>query len=146
VITCPGQVVPAEARHEIRGTWTLKSIYPTQNVQGPGPSQQRQLLQSQIVIGVTSIKACGQSVTITSADVKAVSASEFLANNLVPLDSVGIHKPSVVEVILNQRQSGTCFGAFPMPGQDIYIKGSDELVIAFEGVFYRAIRDKAQIN
>jgi len=143
VVACMGQAGSASKEDVIRGTWTLNSVYPTPNVQGPDVMQQRKLLRSQIIIDANSIKSCGQSAKITSTDVKKVSADEFLADNLVPLHSVGIHRPSVTQVVLNQRQSGTCFGAFPMPGLDIYIKSRDELVIAFEGVFYRAVKDKA---
>ena len=142
VSMCIGQAAPVNTQGRIRGTWILKSIYPTQNVQGPGPSQQRKLLRSLIVISASSVTACGQSAAITSTDVKEVSASEFLADNLVPLDSVGIRKSNVLEIILNNRLSGTCFEVFPMPGQDIYVKSKGELVIAFEGVFYRAVRLK----
>jgi hypothetical protein len=141
-ITYGGQPAHIGMRDQIRGTWILRSIYPTQNVQGPNPSEQRKLLSTQIVIDATSIKACGQSVPIKSTDVKEVSATDFLAENLVPLDSVGIHKSSVTEVLFNQRRSGTCFGAFPIPGQDVYIKSRDEMVVAFEGAFYRAVRKK----
>jgi len=143
VVACIGQAALASKQGVIRGTWTLKSVYLTPNVQGPDPMQQRSLLGSQIVIDATSIGSCGQSARITSTDVKKVSADEFLDDNLVSLDSVGIHRPSVTQMVLNQGQSGICFGAFPMPGLDIYIKNRDELVIAFEGVFYRAVRDKA---
>jgi hypothetical protein len=146
VVACIGQAASASKEGVIRGTWTLKSVYSTPNVQGPDAMQQRKLLRSKIVIDATSINSCGQSAKITSTEVKNVSADEFLADNLVPLDSVGIHGPSVTQVVLNQRQSGTCLGAFPMPGLDIYIKGRDELVIAFEGVFYRAVRDKADCH
>lgn len=49
---------------------------------------------------------------------------------------------TVMEVVLNERQSGRCFAAFPLPGQDVYLKSKDEIVIAFEGVFYRVVRKK----
>jgi hypothetical protein len=139
---CSGQDAHTNSLDAVRGTWTVKSIYPTQNVQGPSPSQQRKLLRSHISISNASLKVCGHSVAITSVDVHQVSANDFLSDNRVPLEEVGIHTPSVTEIVINKRQSGTCFQAFPLPGQDLYIKDKGELVIAFEGVFYRAVKDR----
>lgn len=130
------------AADEIRGTWVITSIYNTQNVQGPSPDEQKKLIGSEIVYSDRSLKSCGQSVAITSVDQNRVDASHFLANTLVRFKEVQIYASEVTEVVLNNREAGTCFGAFPQPGQDIYLKSKDEILIAFEGVFYRALRKK----
>jgi hypothetical protein len=124
----------------VSGTWVLKSIYPTQNVQGPSGSEQRKLLGSDIVFKAHSLEACGQSVPITSVETKQIGPSDFSADTRATFTEVGIETPTVTEIVINDRESGTCFGAFPLPGQIIYIKGKNELLIDFEGVFYRAVR------
>jgi len=118
------------------------SIYHTQNVEGPSPAEQKKLIGSEIVYSTRSLKACGQSVQITSTKTNRVDSGEFLANTRVRFNDVEIAAPSVTEVVLNNRQAGTCFGVFPLPGQDIYLKSKDEILIAFEGVFYRVVRKK----
>jgi hypothetical protein len=130
------------AADEIRGTWVITSIYNTQNVQGPSPDEQKELIGSEIVYSDRSVKSCNQSVAITSVDQNRDDASDFLANTLVRFSEVQIHGSQVTEVVLNNREAGTCFGAFPLPGQDVYLKGKDEILIDFEGVFYRALRKK----
>ncbi len=124
----------------IYGAWVLKSIYPTQNIQGPSPAQQKKLLGTTIVLNAKTLKACGQSVPVKTIKVNHISASEFLGDNHVRFSEVGVKGASIIEIIINNRQSGTCFDVFPLPGQDIYVKNKNEILIYFEGVFYRALR------
>jgi hypothetical protein len=138
---CFSQSTPVDALH-ISGTWMIKSIYTTPNVEGPNLFQQKKLLDSTIVLDSRSLKACGQSVPITSVEVYQVTGADFLANTQVRFEEVGIGTPSITEIVINSRQSGSCFEAFPLPGQDIYIKSKDEILIDFEGVFYRAVRKR----
>jgi hypothetical protein len=128
--------------HDVRGTWVLESIYRTSNVEGPGPSEQKKLLGTTIILNAGSVSACGQSVAVKSIRASQVSSDDFLLNTKVRFTEVGINTPEITEVIINNREAGTCFGAFPLPGQDIYVKNKDELLIYFEGVFYRALRKK----
>jgi len=124
----------------VYGTWILKSIYPTQNVEGPSPAQQKKLLGTTIVLDASTLKACGQSVPVKTIKVNQVSSTDFLQDNRVRFSEVGVEGESVTEIVINHRQSGTCFGAFPLPGQDIYVKSKNEVLVYFEGVFYRALR------
>jgi hypothetical protein len=126
----------------IRGIWVIKSIYPTQNIEGPNPSQQKKLVGTQIVLNVQTLKACGQSVPISSVHVRQINADDFLSNTRVRFNEVGIDTPTITEIVINNREAGSCFGAFPLPGQDLYVKSKNEVLVAFEGVFYRAVRKK----
>jgi hypothetical protein len=132
----------SDAASAIRGTWVIKSIYRTQNIQGPSPAEQKKLIGSRIVYSDRSLQSCGQSVAITSTDRFQVDSADFLANTRVRFSEVEIDARSVTEVVLNNRQAGSCFEAFPLPGQDVYLKSKDEILICFEGVFYRAERKK----
>ena len=148
ITTCLGQDSSLEQDSSmkqlnlIKGTWVLKSIYQTQNVEGPSVSEQKKLLGTSITLDGGVLKACGQSVPVKSITVIEVSSDDFLTNTLARFNDVGVDTTSIKEVVINGRQSGTCFGAFPIPGQDVYIKSRDELLIDFEGVFYRAVRKK----
>jgi hypothetical protein len=124
----------------VYGTWILKSIYPTQNVEGPSPAQQKKLLGTAIVLNASTLKACGQSVPVKTIKVNQVSSTDFLEDNRVRFSEVGVEGASITEIVINHRQSGTCFDAFPLPGQDIYVKNKNEILVYFEGVFYRALR------
>ena len=137
---CFGQNEAANESATIYGTWILKSIYPTQNVEGPSPAQQKKLLGTAIVLDASTLKACGQSVPVKTIKVNQVSSNDFLQDNRVRFSEVGVEGESVTEIVINHRQSGTCFGAFPLPGQDIYVKSKNEILVYFEGVFYRALR------
>ena len=137
---CSGQIETANESAMVYGTWILKSIYPTQNVEGPSPAQQKKLLGTAIVLNASLLKACGQSVPVKTIKVNQVSSTDFLEDNRVHFSEVGIEGDSVTEIVINHRQSGTCFNAFPLPGQDIYVKNKNEILVYFEGVFYRALR------
>jgi hypothetical protein len=126
----------------IRGSWVIESIYRTPNIQGPSPAEQKKLVGSRITYGDRTLESCGQSVPITSTDEFQVDSADFLANTLVRFSDVEVDAQVVTEVVLNNRQAGRCFEAFPLPGQDVYLKSKDELLISFEGVFYRALRKK----
>ena len=142
MLPAPAQDAQNGPASAIRGTWIIKSIYHTQNVQGPSPTEQKKLVGSEIVYGDQNLNSCGQSVPITSIDQHQVDSAEFLANTRVRFTEISIHATAVIEVVLNDRQAGRCFEAFPLPGQDVYLKSKDEIVIAFEGVFYRGVRKK----
>ena len=75
---CHGQSETANAPALIYGTWILKSIYPTQNVEGPSPAQQKKLLGMAIVLDASTLKACGQSVPVKVIKVNQVSSTDFL--------------------------------------------------------------------
>ncbi|MHB8615763.1 MAG: hypothetical protein ACYC93_06805 [Candidatus Acidiferrales bacterium] len=137
---CSGQNETANESTMVYGTWILKSIYPTQNVEGPSPAQQKKLLGTTIVLNARTLKACGQSVPVKSIKVNQVSSTDFLEDNRVRFSELGVEGASITEIVINHRQSGTCFDAFPLPGQDIYIKNKNEILVYFEGVFYRALR------
>jgi len=126
--------------HATEGTWVLKSIYRTPNVQGPSPTEQRTLIGSEIVIGGTYLRACGQSVPIRSRSIHNLNADQFLFGTHVRFTDVGIDGPTVTEIVLNDGKAGRCFGAFPVPGQRLYVKSRSELLVDFEGTFYRAVR------
>lgn len=143
---CFGQSVSTDESHIIIGTWVIKSIYTTQNVEGPNPSQQKKLLGTAIVLNAHSLSACGQSVPIKSIKVNQISSADFLANTRARFSEVGVEAQSITEVVINDRQSGTCFDVFPIPGQDIYIKDKNEILIDFEGVFYRALRKNGELK
>jgi hypothetical protein len=139
---CVSQSDSISQWHIISGTWVLTSIYPTSNVEGPSPSEQKKLLGTSIILNADSLEACGQSAPVKSIRASQVSSVQFLSNTRVRFAEVGINTREITEVIINNRQAGNCFGVFPLPGQDVYIKNKDELLIYFEGVFYRAVRKK----
>lgn len=126
----------------IHGTWVIKSIYHTKNIEGPGPHEQKKLIGSTIVYSNRSLESCGQLVPIRRVEKRQIDSSHFLADTRVRFSEVEVNAPEVTEVILNDRQAGSCFGAFPQPGQDIYLKSKDEILVYFEGVFYRAVRKR----
>jgi hypothetical protein len=137
---CSGQNGTANGSTMVYGTWILKSIYPTQNVEGPSRAQQKKLLGTTVVLNASALEACGQSVPVKTVEVNQVSSADFLENNRVRFSEVGVEGASITEIVINHRQSGTCFDAFPLPGQDIYVKNKNEILVYFEGVFYRALR------
>lgn len=124
----------------IKGKWVLKSIYVTQNAQGPSLLERRKLLGSVITFTAHSLISCGKSVPIRTIKLHTVQESQFLENTGVRFREVNLNNSKIEEVIINDRQSGLCLNAFPVPGLDIYIKGRNEILIDFEGIFYRALR------
>jgi hypothetical protein len=137
---CSGQNEMANESTMVYGTWILKSIYPTQNVEGPSPSQQKKLLGTTIILNASTLKACGQSVPVKTIKVNQVSSTDFLDGTRVRFSEVGVKAAGITEIVINHRQSGTCFDVFPLPGQDIYVKDKNEILVYFEGVFYRGLR------
>jgi hypothetical protein len=136
------QEVQSKADGLIRGAWVIKSIYHTPNIQGPGVEEQKSLIGSKLVYSGQSLRSCGQAVPIKPIREYQVDSADFLANTRVRFSDVEIKAQRVTEVVLNNRQAGSCLKAFPSPGQDVYLKNKDEILIDFEGVFYRALRMK----
>ena len=122
------------------GTWVVKSIYKTSNIQGPSVEEQVSLLGTLIILSPDFLQSCGQSVPVKSVVVADLSSSEFLAGTNVRFQDLNLRLSRVTEVVINNRELGSCFGAFPLPGQDIYIRNRNEIIVSFEGVFYRAIK------
>ena len=125
---------------ELAGTWTLTAIYKTANPQGPSPSEQKRLLGAHIIYSAQKLTSCGASVEVETVERRRVSREDLLDGWHVRFSDLRLQGDSVQEVIVNRRQSGSCFGAFPLPGQDVYVRNQNEIIVAFEGVFYRAVR------
>lgn len=140
VSVCSGQNETANEPTMVYGTWILKSMYRTQNVEGPSPAQQKKLLGTTIVLNASTLKACGQSVPVKTIKVNQISSTDFIDETRARFSEVGVEAASITEIVINDRQSGTCFDAFPLPGQDIYIKDKNEILVYFEGLFYRGLR------
>lgn len=141
--TCvSGQDSTSDKRSLIKGTWVLKSIYKTQNATGIDGPQQRALLNSHISYTSDSLASCKQSVPITSVDINERSTEDLFADTNVGADELKLSSAKITQVTFNKTQSGNCFGTFTLPGEDVYIKGKNELIVNFVGVFYRAVRQK----
>ena len=141
MLACASSAAGVEFPNQILGEWVIESIIQTDAIQGPSLSQQKKLLGSTIEYQENSMKACwSEAVPITSYEKKKLNANDFLSENKVPLGSLGIQQDLVSEITLNNRQAGTCFEDFPLPGQVIFIKNKKEIIIAFEGVYYLARR------
>lgn len=128
-------------RSPIEGVWILKSIYKTQNATGVDGPQQKSLLNSRISYKSNSLTSCKQSVPIATVEINERSTRDLFADTNVGADELKLSGAKVTEVIFNKTQSGNCFGTFTLPGEDVYIKGKNELIINFVGVFYRAVRE-----
>lgn len=141
--TCSSGQHPApEKQSPIKGTWVLKSIYKTQNATGIDGAQQKELLNSRVTYTSSSLNSCKQSTPITFVEINERSTKDLFADTNVGADELKLSGPKVTEVTFNKTQSGNCFGTFTLPGEDVYIKGKDEIIINFVGVFYRALREK----
>lgn len=125
---------------DLVGTWTLISIYRTSNVQGPSDSEAKRLLGTHIVYNVHTISSCGADNPIAAVKEKKLSPEDLLFDARIRFPELGLRGNAVKEITLEAGNSGTCFGAFPLPGQRFYIKSKNELVVDFEGVCYRAVR------
>ncbi len=118
----------------------MKSIYATHNVTGINLKQQKKLLNSRISYDKGILQSCSQRVRIDKVDIKQVSAKDFFAGRYVHFAEVDIYAPTITEVVINGNATGNCFGTYALPGEDIYIKSPKELLVDFEGVYYRAER------
>ena len=54
--------------------------------------------------------------------------------------------PTVAEITINGNSSGNCFDTMRFQGEDVYVETRAELVIGFEGVYYRALRPHSKRN
>jgi hypothetical protein len=92
-------------------TRTLVFSCRTWNVQGPSPDEERKLLYTKIVIGPARF------------------------------EWVGIHQAAITAITLRPTtHSPLCFDAFKLPGTQLYVKGRNELLVDFEGSFFKAVR------
>jgi hypothetical protein len=126
---------------ELSGQWVLRSLYSTPNIWGISLKQAKSLIGSRLRYRDGVLSSCKQHAVIGGVEQRDVSRAQFLAGrNNVRFSDVGIHGASVREIILNGNQGGNCFGTYALPGEDVYMKGPDQLLVDFEGVYFRAIR------
>jgi hypothetical protein len=128
---------------ELNGEWLLLSYYPTPNVWGISKKQAQSLLGSKLVYRNGALSACKQQVTIDKVERRDVSSTQFLAGWYVRFKDVGIVGASIREIMLNGNAGGNCFETYALPGENVYLKGPDELLVGFEGVYFRAARTSA---
>jgi hypothetical protein len=135
------QAVATNLPKSLSGEWILTSIYETPNISGISPEQARSLVGSRIKYENGLLLSCKQRVRIEKVDEKEVSAAQFLAGRKrTRFSDVEINAPSIKEITINGNSSGNCFGTYALPGEDVYVKARDELLVDFEGVYYRAVR------
>ncbi len=126
---------------ELRGVWVIRSYYETPNVWGINKKQADSLVGMRFIYEEGALIACKQRVRIQKVDRREVNSAQFLAGrNSVQFSDVGIHAASIHEIMLNGNAGGNCFGTYAVPGEDVYVKGPAELLVDFEGVYFRATR------
>jgi hypothetical protein len=139
-----GNPIPGLTKDDIRGEWILMSIYRTPNISGISPEQAKSLVGSRIKYENGWLIACKQRVKIEKVDEREVSAAQFLAGRKrTHFSDVEVYAPSIKEITINGNSSGNCFDTYALPGEDVYVKSRDELLIDFDGVYYRALRRAA---
>lgn len=135
------QELTTSVPESLKGEWTIVSIYKTSNISGISPEQAKSLVGSRIKYENGFLIACKQRVKIEKVEEKEVTATQFLAGRKrTSFSDVGINAPSIKGITINGNSSGNCFDTYALPGEDVYIKGQTELLIDFEGVYYRALR------
>jgi hypothetical protein len=115
----------------------------TPNVWGISRKQAQSLLGSKLKYRNGALNACKQRVTIDKVEQRDVSPTQFLADWKVRFEHVGIVGTSIREITLNGNAGGNCFEAHAVPGENVYLKSPDELLVGFEGVYFRAARTPA---
>lgn len=132
----------ATKRHfgELAGKWTLVSIYRTSNMQGPSAAEAKRLVGTHIIYGAHKMSSCGAAVAISGLKEQSFSEDELLQGFHGRFSELGLREKTIDGIIIEQGASGMCFGAFPPPGRTIFLKSKNELIVDFEGVFYRAVR------
>ncbi|MGI4828223.1 MAG: hypothetical protein ACRYFU_08545 [Janthinobacterium lividum] len=125
---------------DLAGTWTLASIYRTSNVQGPSVAEGKRLLGTHVLYGPHMMSSCGKSVLIGSHEEQEFSEDDLLQDFRGRFSELGVRGKKIEGITMNPEPSAVCFGAFSLPGNVIFVKGKNELIVDFEGVFYRAIR------
>jgi hypothetical protein len=125
---------------ELNGEWVLRSYYMTSNIWGISRKQAQSLIGSKLIYRDGALSACKQRVKIDKIEQNNVSAAQFWDGLHVDFSDVGIVAPSIREIRLNGNAGGNCFETYALPGEDVYLKGPDELLVDFEGVYFRATR------
>ena len=128
----------------LTGVWVLRSYYRTSNIWGISLKQARSLVGSKVVFGEGALSACKQHVVIQDVEQRDVLPAQFLEGNLVRFSEVGISGSTIHEITLNGNAGGNCFGTYALPGEDVFVKGPNELLVDFEGVYFRATRIAAR--
>lgn len=140
-VRASAQVATVTLPQDLNGEWTLVSIYKTPNISGISPEQARSLVGSRIKYENGLLVACKQRVKIEKVNEKEVSAAQFLSGRKrTHFSDVEVYAPSIKEITINGNSSGNCFDTYALPGEDVYVKSQDELLVDFEGVYYRAVR------
>ncbi len=144
VLASPHQGRCEDARQSlpsfIYGSWVIKSVYPTRNVTGLGKADEKRLLGSHLTFTRTSLASCGSSVSINALERKHVTEVEFFSGVYVHFKEVHIVTEAVEEILLDAGEAGDCNGTGTLPGEHFYIKTPGEILIQYEGTFFRALK------
>ena len=123
------------------GKWKIVDIYKTTDLWGITGDQSKTLLNKYLVFSTISLTSCGQDVPIFQVGKKKIDVATFLeGRKVVPFRDVGITSSSIQEIVINHNAGGNCFDTYSVPGEDIYIKSQNEILIDFEGVYLKAVR------
>jgi hypothetical protein len=126
----------------LHGTWEIVGEYETRNVTALDQVEVRRLIGSLLTFSEGSLASCGQSIAISSIQVRALTGKEFFSGVYVNFSEVHISSTSVDEVLVDGDSAGDCRGSRTLPGEHVYIKSKNELLIQYEGGFFRAVKSK----
>jgi len=127
----------------VYGSWVIKSVYKTHNVTGLNGAAERRLIGSHLRFTQGSVESCGASASIATVESKDVTEEEFFAGVYVRFKDVGVTTKTIDEVLVNGGEAGDCNGTGTLPGEHFFIKGRNEILIQYEGAFFRALKEVA---
>lgn len=125
---------------EVVGTWVIQGAYQTRNITAISASEMKELRGAKIVITRNNLESCGQSVKITGVETQALTDEQLFDGIYVTFKELDVHSPTLTEVMLRHPGLGSCMGKFDIPGEDLYIKGNNELIVEWGRAFFRAVR------
>jgi hypothetical protein len=146
LLACPHQARSEDGQQTLPsfmyGSWIIKSVYPTRNVTGLSKADEKRLFGSHVTFTRTSLASCGSSVPINALERKHVAEDEFFSGIYVHFKDVHIISETIEEVLVDGGEAGDCNGTGTLPGEHFYIKTPNEILIQYQGAFFKALKLK----
>jgi len=142
ILFCCDQRLAArvDLHRPVEGSWLIVGRYSTRNISAVSDEDMRALIGKRISISSDALESCGQRVKVKSVTTRFVKKPELILEERVSFEELGVKSDSLeeVETVFNQDQSVGCLGHLSLPGDHIYLKSANWIIVEFEGAFLSA--------
>jgi hypothetical protein len=136
---CLGHAAPDVEPSSIYGHWVVKRLIPTSGISA-GPGDLDPWIDARVSYSVSEASFGNHVVENVKYKITRVSAEDFFRDSKFPLEEIGIHSRSVIEINLVDDNGRDVL--VKGPGSLLFIRSKNVLVTVWNGGYFEMIRAK----